>query len=221
MHSAPLGTCGDFQTASQRALAKKKHRRSNVQLSKFNCQSSIVNAQLSMFNCQCSVVKGSIVKVQFYQGSVLSRFNCQCSIVKDSAAKRGPPVLVALQELRVRGHVREARDAPRVLLHVVVVRLEVRLHADLRVQHAYLECAPNQVGHVLGVCVVRVRKPPCIFGTFVRINELWCTSRPIFEESPDGEPPFAPKRLPRLSLGKTRLNVHENPKYFRGLARFP
>ena len=66
--------------------------------------------------------------------------------------------------------------------------------------------------------MVRVRTTPPIFGTCVRGSELWCTSTPIFEESSDGEPPFAPKRFPRLSLGKTRLNVHESPKYFRGLA---
>ena len=76
----------------------------------------------------------------------------------------------------------------------------------------------NHVGHVLCVCMVRVRTTPPIFGTCVRGSELWCTSTPIFEESPDGEHPFAPKRFPRLSLGKTRLNVHESPKYFRGLA---
>ena len=77
----------------------------------------------------------------------------------------------------------------------------------------------NHVGHVLCVCMVRVRTTPHIFGTCVRASELWCTSKPIFEESPDGEHPFAPKRLQNLSLGKTRLNVHGSPKYFRGLAR--
>ena len=73
--------------------------------------------------------------------------------------------------------------------------------------------------HVLCVCMVRVRTAPPIFGTCVRASELWCNPKPIFEESPDGEHPFAPKRLQNLSLGKTRLNVHGSPKYFRGLAR--